>query len=344
MSSDSARSWLLLGGESGEANAFEFDASGAGSTFGLEEAGPDWSAIVLGEANMGVGAVEDVLIEDLNATADKQGDPCNTDHRSDSHSADVASSFLATERHEDQDSVHSAAGANTMRESLPQAPDMLPRSIRRKNVRRSSGTSRKNSASHGPALFPLPNGRGTMPLPFPPAGASALQIPIMTASLAIARETHWAHSQLALQYAARAQLYENSLRNYAHMSRGPAALQGSQTLMAMFEPYRHCFFSPLYHVHHQPQTQEQRKAEYTATTITTSPRHPVQGKQAEADGGGCSGPGEEGSGVRGKRRQLFASSSAKNVHASTNAQHIVIAQVKAFARKYEHCQQLLLHA
>ena len=332
MSSDS---WWLSFDASVEVDAFEFDGSGARSAIGPEQAGLDWSAIVLEEENMDVGAVEDMLI---NGTAEgEKGETCNAVDRSDSHSADMVSSFLATERHEDKDS---AAGARTMRE--PQAPTplgMLPRSsTKRKNVRRSSGTSRKNSAAHVPALVPW-NGSGTMPLayPFPPAGASGLQIPIMTASLVIAHETHWAQSQLALQYAACAQLYENSLRNYPHMSPGPVALQGSQrqTPMAMLEPYRHCFFSPTYHVHQQPQTKGQRKEKCTATTI---PRHPDQGKQAEGAGrGGCSGSEEKGSGVRGKRRQL---STAENVHASTNvqSQQRVIAQVKACARAYECCQ------
>jgi len=332
-SSDSARWWLSLDGESDEADAFEFDASGALSAIaiGLEEVGQDrekdWSAIALEEANMGVGAAEDVLVEGINGTvAGTQGDPCNTVNRSDSHSADMGSSILATESHEDKGSVHSAAGAHTTREIQAPTPlGMLPRSIRRKNVRRSSGTSRKKSAAHGPPPVPW-NGSGTMPLPFPPAGASGLHIPIMAASLVIARETHWAQSQLALQYAACAQMYENSLRNYPHMQRGPAALHGSQTPMVMLEPYQHCFFPPHYHVHHHLQIKGQRKAKSTATT---SPWHPDQDKQAE--GGGCSGPGEEEPGVRGKQLP----STAEDVRASTDVQpqHTVIAQVK-----YERCR------
>ena len=337
-SSDSARWWLWLGGESDEADALEFDASGALSAIGLEEVGPDsgkdLSAVALEEANMGVGAVEDMLVEGPNGTAaGTQGDTCNADDRSDSHSADMGSSILATERHEDKGSVHSAAGAQTTRKLQAPTPlGMLPRSIRRKNVRRSSGTSRKKSASNGPALVPR-NESGIMPLAFPPAGASGLQIPIMTASLVVAREAQWAQSQMALQYAACAQLYGNGLCNYPHI-RGPAALQGSQTPIAMLEPYRHCFFPPHYYVHQHPQAKEAGQKK-TKSTATTSPRHPDQDKQAE--GGGCSDPGEERSGVRGKRRQLLASSTAEDVPASTNVQpqRNVIAQVKACARTYE---------
>ncbi len=345
MSSDSTGWWLSFGNESGEAAEFEFDASGALSATGhvpaqaSPESEKDSSAIALGDVTMDIGAVEDMLVEGLNGTA--AGDQCNAEDRREAHSADMGSSNLATERHEDKDSLHSAAGAHTTRGPQALTPlGMLPRSIRRKNVRRSSGTSRKHSAVHGPAVVPWNGSGNTMPLPCPPAGASRLQIPIMAASFVIARETHWAQSQWALQYATCAQLYENGLRSYPHIKRGPAALQGPQTPMAVFEPYRHCFFPPHYNVHQQPQTRGQRKAKITATT---RPQHPDQDKQAEGGGGGgCSGPGEETSGVRGKRQQLLASSTAQDVHASTNVQpqRNVIAQVKACARtnnRYRNC-------